>query len=493
MTASYRPGTEHYLALFEPRGVVVAGASTHPGKFGFVALHNILASGFEGRVFPTNRDGGEILGVPTLTDLDDVPDGEADLVFVCTPASTNPGLLQQAAKKGIRAAFIASAGYGEAGEEGQRAQDDLVALAADLDMLVVGPNGQGVVSTPAKLCAQIVAPFPPAGAISVVSQSGNFVSSFENYALASGVGIARAVSCGNAAQVGVPDFLEFFADDPETDVALAYVEGVVDGRGFFERLEAVCEQMPVVLVKGGATSGGARAAASHTGSLATDDRVFDGMCRQAGAVRAATIEEAYELAASFATQPLPKGPNVIVVSTAGGWGVVTADALSQTDLSLLAMPDDLLADLDTKLPPRWSRNNPVDMAGGETKDTIPDVLATAARHPDVDAVVFLGMGIQGNTAKMERASRFYPDHGLERIVNFHERQDRRYTTAASELITELDKPVLTATELAVTSPDNAAVQGVVDSGRYCYPSSNRAVNALARLWQYSRWRQRRGL
>jgi acetyltransferase len=485
--------TEHYLALFEPRGVVVAGASSHPGKFGFVALHNILANGFEGEVFATNREGVEVLGRPTLPSMDDVPEGVADLVFVCTPAAANPDVLRTAAKKGVRAAFIASAGYGEAGPEGQQAQAELVALADELGMLVVGPNGQGVISTPANLCAQIVAPYPPRGRIGIVSQSGNFVSSFMNYAQLSGVGVSRAVSAGNAAQVGVADFLEFYAADPETDVALVYVEGVTDGRRFFERLRAVTEDIPVVLVKGGATSGGARAAASHTGSLATDDRVFDGMCRQAGATRVATIEEAYEVAATFATQPLPKGPRVAVVSTAGGWGVVTADAISHTDLELMPLPDDLRAELDTKLPPRWSRNNPIDMAGGETKDTITDVLATVAAHDDVDAIVFLGMGIQSNQGKLEREGPFHPDHGLERIVAFHDRQDRRYTTTAAELSDELDKPILTATELAVTSPENAAVRGVVESGKYCYPSSNRAVRALDHLWQHRRWRDRRGL
>lgn len=484
---------EHYLALFEPRGVVVAGASSHPGKFGFVALHNILAQGYAGSVFATNREGVEVLGRTTLTSMDDVPDGEADLVFVCTPASANPDLLRTAAKKGIKAAFIASAGYGEAGEEGQRAQDELVALADELGMLVVGPNGQGVISTPASLCAQIVAPYPPRGRIGIVSQSGNFVSSFMNYAQLSGVGVSRAVSAGNAAQVGVVDFLEFYAEDPETDVALVYVEGVRDGRAFFERLREVARQLPVVLVKGGATSGGAKAAASHTGSLATDDRVFDGMCRQAGVTRVATIEEAYEVAATFATQPLPKGDRVAVVSTAGGWGVVTADAISRTDLELVPLPDDLLAELDQKLPPRWSRNNPIDMAGGETKDTITDVLETVARHPEVDAIVFLGMGIQSNQGKLEREGPFFPEHGLDRIVAFHDRQDRRYTSTAAELADALDKPILTATELAVTSPGNAAVRGLVESGKYCYPSSNRAVNALAHLWRHRRWRDRRGL
>jgi acyl-CoA synthetase (NDP forming) len=488
-----RPTPEHFLALFEPRGVVVAGASGHPGKFGFVALHNIRACGYQGAVFATNREGTEVLGEPTLHSVDDVPDGAADLVFVCTPASANPDLLRAAAAKGIRAAFIASAGYGEAGVEGRRRQDELVSLADDLDMLVVGPNGQGVISTPASLCAQIVAPYPPRGRIGIVSQSGNFVSSFMNYAIASGVGVSRAASAGNAAQVGVADFLEFYAADPETDVALAYVEGVPDGRRFFERLRRVTEDIPVVLVKGGATSGGARAAASHTGSLATDDRVFDGMCRQAGATRVNTIEEAYEVAATFATQPLPRGGRVAVVSTAGGWGVVTADAIARTTLDLFELPGDLLAALDEKLPPRWSRNNPIDMAGGETKDTIPEVLSIVARHDDVDAVVFLGMGIQSNQGRLEREGPFYPDHGLDRIVAFHDRQDRRYTTTAAALADELSKPILIATELAVTSPDNAAVRGTIEAGKYCYPSSNRAVTTLDLLWRHARWRDRRGL
>jgi acyl-CoA synthetase (NDP forming) len=480
----------HFRALFEPKGVVVAGASTHPGKFGFVALHNILAADYGGAVFATNREGVDVLGRPTLTSLEGLPDGAADLVFVCTPAGANPDLLRAAAAKGIRAAFIASAGYGEAGDEGRRRQDELVALADELDLLVVGPNGQGVISTPVSLCAQIVAPYPPPGRIGIVSQSGNFVSSFMNYARWSGVGVSRAVSAGNAAQVGVADFLEFYADDPETDVALAYVEGVGDGRRLFERLRAVAERIPVVLVKGGATGGGARAAASHTGSLATDDRVFTGMCRQAGVVRAATIEEAFDAAAAFATQPLPAGPNVAVVSTAGGWGVVTADAVAGTDLDLVRLPDDLRRALDDELPPRWSRNNPIDLAGGETKDTIPAVLGIVARHRAIDAVVFLGMGIQSNQGRLEHDGRFFPGHGLDRIVAFHDRQDRRYTTTASELVAELGKPILTATELAVSDPANAAVRGVVETGGYCFPSSHRAVTALAHLWHYARWRRR---
>ncbi len=480
----------HFAALFEPRGVLVAGASTHPGKFGFVSLHNILANGYEGKVFATNRDGAEVLGIQSVADIAELPDGEIDLVFVCTPAAANPDLLRSCAAKGIKAAFITSAGYGEAGEAGIAAQADLVALAEDLDILLAGPNGQGVVSTPANLCAQIVAPYPPAGRIGVASQSGNFVSSFLNWSRATGVGISRAVSAGNAAAVNVADYLDFYASDDHTAVGLAYVEGIEDGRAFYERIKTIAAKKPMVLVKGGATAGGARAAASHTGSLATDDRVFDGAMRQAGVIRAETVEEAFETAATFATQPIPAGNRVVVMTTAGGWGVVTADAIHSSSLQLMTLPDDLLAQIDEHLPPRWSRNNPVDLAGGETRDTIPEVMSIIANHPEVDAIIYLGLGIQSNQARMMKEGRFYPDHGLDRIVAYHERQDARFAEAAAEISDATGKPILTATELAIADPENPGPAAVRASGRLCYATANRAVTALEHLYQYSRFQQR---
>ena len=485
------PTDEQFRALFEPRGVVVAGASTHPGKFGFVSLHNILACGFEGKVFATNLDGAPVLGVDTVPSIDDLPAGEADLVFVCTPKGANPDLLRACARKGIRAAFLTSAGYGESGEQGRADEAELVALCDELGILLAGPNGQGVVSTPASLCAQIVAPYPPAGSIGVASQSGNFVSSFLNMAIAIGIGISRAVSAGNAAATTVADFLGWYATDDATSVGLAYVEGIDDGRGFYDAIRAITPSKPVVLVKGGATSGGARAAASHTGSLATDDRVFDGACRQAGVTRAATVEEAFEAAATLATQPLPSGNRVVVMTTAGGWGVVTADAISRSRvLELVELPEDLLAEVDTLLPPRWSRNNPVDLAGGETRDTIPQVMEMIARHPSVDSIVYLGIGIQSNQAAMMKAGRFYPDHGLERIVEYHRRQDARFAQAAHDISVATGKPILTATELAVSDPSNSGPATVRETGRLCYPSANRAVTALEHLTRYAQFRRR---
>ncbi len=492
-TVRQRPTDAQFRALFDPKGVLVTGASTHPGKFGFVSLHNLLASGYAGGVYGTNLKGEEVLGVQTVADIADLPDDAIDLVFVCTPAAANPDLLRACAAKGIRAAFLTSAGYGEAGDEGQRAEDELVALADELGVLLAGPNGQGVVSTPADLCAQIVAPYPPAGGIGVASQSGNFVSSFMNMARASGVGISRAVSAGNAAAVTVADYLDWYADDEATKVGLAYVEGIVDGRGLMDRLAGAAARKPLVLVKGGATEGGAQAAASHTGALAANDKIFDGECRAAGITRAATVTEAFEAAATFATQPPANGPNTIVLTTAGGWGVVTADAITRDpDLVLMELPPDLQAAIDAKLPPRWSRNNPVDCAGGEVRDTIPEVLALIAEHPDVDAVIYLGIGIQSNQARMMREGRFYPDHGLERIVAYHQRQDQRFAEAAHELSVANAKPILVATELAVADPDNAGPATVRRLGRLCYPSGGHAVTALGHLVRYAKHREARG-
>jgi len=475
-----------FRALFDPAGVIVAGASAHPGKFGFVVLHNILRNGYAGRVYATNVEGGDILGVATHPTVGCIPDGAADLVVVCTPPKANVEVLRDCARKGVRAAFVMTAGYAEVGDDGRRAEAELVAVADELGLLLVGPNGQGVVSTPSSLCAQMVAPYAPAGRIGIASQSGNIVSSWLNLSNASGVGVSRAVSAGNAAAVEVADFLEFFACDTATDVSLAYLEGVRDGRALYESLGRATRAQPVVMVRGGATAGGSRAAASHTGALASDTRVFAGMCRQAGVALVPTVEEAFDTAATFATQPLPRGPNVVVLTTAGGWGVLTADAVARSDLSLLPLADDLRAAIDGLLPPRWSRGNPIDLAASETRDTIPEVLHLLGEHRDVDAVVFLGAGVQSNEAKLMRSGRFATGYGLERIIEYHERQDARYAGVAAEVSAATGKPVLVASELAVSDPTNPGPRTVRETGRYCYPSAHRAVVALDHLWRRAR-------
>ena len=480
------PQAEHYRAMFLPRAIVVVGASSHPGKFGFVSLHNILSNKFAGKVYATNLTAEIILGIQTVSSIDDLPINEIDLAFFCTPASANLGLLRQCAARGIRAAFIASAGYREAGTDGEQAEHDLVELAAELDVLIAGPNGQGVVSTPVSMCAQIVGPYPPQGGISVASQSGNFVSSFLNYARQTGVGIARAISAGNAAQISVGEYLEWFSQDDETRVSLAYIESVNDGKALESSFKFALKSKPLVVVKGGATDAGSRAAQSHTGALASNDKIFDGLCRSTGVSRAKTVEEGFDIAASFATQPLPRGNRVVVLTTVGGWGVVTSDAIAQDGvLDLITLPAALVQSLDELLPPRWSRNNPIDCAGGETRDTIPAILDLICAHEEVDSVIFLGLGIQSNQARMMSEGHFYPDHGLERIVAYHRKQDERFAQAAAECSVKYNKPVLVATELAVADPLNPGPATVRETGRLCYPSGTRAATALGHMYKYA--------
>ncbi len=479
----------HFAALFEPKGVVVVGASTHPGKFGFVSLHNILAGGYSGRIFATNPEKSNVLGINCLTSVDELLGDGVDLAFICTPASTNPEILRACARKGVKAVYVTSAGYGEVGKEGEIAQQELRDLAKSLDILLVGPNGQGVVSTPKNLCAQIVGPYPPRGSISVVSQSGNFVSSFMNYARLTKVGIARAVSAGNAAQIGVPEFLEYFATDSTTSVALAYIEGVDDGRRLLQSMRALAKVKPLVVLKGGATQSGARAAASHTGAIASDDRIFDGVCDDSGVIRVSDAERAFDVAATFATQPLPKGPNTIVLTTVGGWGVVTSDVIADEQvLNLMPLPEDLSTSLSELLPARWSRNNPVDCAGGETRETISDVMRLIAMHQEVDSIIFLGLGIQSNQARLMREGKFFDAFELERIVGYHERQDVKYAEVAAELSRQTGKPILVATELGVADPANPGVLAVQQTGRLCYASGQRAARALGDVYRYAKWK-----
>ena len=228
----------------------------------------------------------------------------------------------------------------------------------------------------------------------------------------------------------------------------------------------------------------ARGMAQH---LPFSDRVFDGVARQLGIVRAPTVEHAFEWAATFATQPLPRGRRVVVFTSVGGWGVLAADACAAAGLELVPLPEAVRTRIDALVPARWSRGNPIDLAGGETRDTIPEVLDLVCAHPDVDAVIHLGIGIQAAQAEVFRSGEFHPGHGLERIVDYHERQDRRYAEAAQAVSERHGKPVLVASELAYTDRayGNAGPLAVKASGRLCYPSAHRAVQALAALVQYA--------
>ena len=300
----------HFRALFDPRGVIVAGASAHPGKFGFVALHNILRCGYAGTVFATNLEGGSVLGIDTVRSVEEVPAGAADLVFVCTPAAANVALLKACAARGVRAAFVTSAGYGEAGS-GRRGRAARARRSSRTSSASCwrGRTARASSRRPRACARRSSVPTRPPGRIGLASQSGNLVSALDEH-----VGAERRRhqpgDLGGQRCDGFGRGLPRLVRRRRPDVGRPRVRRRHRGRPRLLRAHRARSRRrkPVVLVKGGATAGGQRAAASHTGALATDDRVFEGVCRQAGVTRALGIEEAFEAAATFATQPLPRGP-----------------------------------------------------------------------------------------------------------------------------------------------------------------------------------------
>ena len=384
------PTAEQFAALFEPRGVVVAGASTHPGKFGFVSLHNLLASGYAGAVLrhqPAGRGGAR--RADRLPTSPRSPTARPTSSSCARRRPPTPTCSRRARRRGSRRRSSrrpATPKRDRRASAPSRSSSTWPTTSASCSPARTARAS----SAPRRRCAPrsslrtrrpAASPSPARAATSCRASS----TSPGRPASASRGRSRRATP----RRCPSPTTSSFYADDPATGVGLAYLEGISDGRALFDQLADAARRKPLVLLKGGATAGGARAAASHTGALAADDKVFDGECRAAGITRAATVEEAFEAAATFATQPAPRGPRVVVVTTAGGWGVVTADAITtDRDLELIDLPDDLRDAIDDLLPPRWSRGNPIDCAGGETRDTIPDVLELVAEHDSVDAVVY---------------------------------------------------------------------------------------------------------
>ena len=242
---------QNLKSLFDPKGVVVVGASTHPGKFGFVALHNIINSGFSGPIYATNRERVSLLGIETVQHIRDIPPQTVDFAMICIPSESVTEALGELSKIGVKAAFIASGGYGETGAEGIQAEIELSRLSKELDIAIAGPNGQGFVSTPSDLCSQIVAPYPPKGGIAIASQSGNLLSTFMNLARQYNIGISRGISTGNQTCIKTSDYIRYFAKDSKTSVIVSYVEGVPDGRDFFNAVKDATKLKPVILIRGG--------------------------------------------------------------------------------------------------------------------------------------------------------------------------------------------------------------------------------------------------
>ena len=374
--------------FLQPGSVAVVGASRNPEKVGYGVFANLVQAGFPGPVYGVNPSGGELLGLPLYPSIDSIP-GPVDLgVFVVPPKAILEGI-PALARKGMKAAIAISAGFKEVGGEGIALEKRLKEAATAAGIRVLGPNCLGLINTHGALNASFSRGTPPKGAISFFSQSGALCTAVLDWAIGENVGFSKFVSLGNKADISESDIMEYLADDPETRVILGYVESIDDGRRFLRAAKGVTRRKPVVLVKAGTTAAGARAASSHTGSLAGSDRAYSAAFRQGGILRAGTVEDLFDLSRGFAMQPIPAGERLLILTNAGGPGILAADMAERLGIPLAEVSGELRARIRSQLPPTASLGNPVDVIGDARADRYRDVLGALRDEPSVDIVLVL--------------------------------------------------------------------------------------------------------
>ena len=374
-------------SLFDPDRVAVVGATEREGSIGRALVENVLA-GYDGDVVPVNPNHDRLFDRDCYPTVGDVP-APVDLAVVVVPAPAVPEVVEDAVAAGVDAVVVISAGFGESDETGRQRERRLVELADEHDIALVGPNCLGVISTPRGLNATFATTGASEGPISFLSQSGAFVTAVLEWAEARDVGFRRVVSLGNEAVLDEVDFLEAWGADPGTEVVLGYVEDIADGRRFLAAAGEVTRETPVVLLKSGHTEAGARAAASHTGSLAGRDRAYDAAFRQAGVIRAATVGELFDVGQALAGLEPPEGNRLAVLTNAGGPGVLAADAVEGTPLSLAELSTATREHLAAAIPDSADAENPLDIIGDADLDRFRATLETLLTAEGVDGVVVI--------------------------------------------------------------------------------------------------------
>lgn len=475
-------------ALFNPRSVAIIGASTNVAKWGFNFMLHLLHGGYRGACYPINPGGGEILGFQSYPTVLDVP-GEIDLAFILIPPGPAVEAVRQCAHKKIPACVVVTAGFGELEGEGERLQQSLREAALEGSIAMVGPNCAGITSPePMSLYCTMQPNFPPAGSIAIFSQSGQIGGSIQRVCEKHDIGISRFVSTGNEAVLKSSDYLEFFADDEPTRVVVGYVEGVSEGRRFFEAAKKLTKKKPLVLIKSARSAVGAGAAKSHTGALAGSDAVFEGLCRQAGIIRVSGIDEMFDVASALAAQPLPKGDRVGIVANGGGWGVLTADACIEAGLNVVPLPEETLQALDKRLPPWWNRRNPVDMVGGISRGSFFKAIEALAQSPALDGVIALGFGYADSVASVFQNAPNLGETG-KRVADDMIASDLRGLNFIMDVIAQHGKPVILSSENAYGADrdHNKAILEFRKRGIIVYPTPGRAARVLARMWRYRRY------
>jgi len=499
-------------AVFAPRGVAVVGASQDAAKWGGSLLSNLIDGGYRGAIYPVTPRGGTVFGLPSVASVDELPAGAVDLAVVALGAGQATAVVEACGRRGIPAVMVIAAGFSEAGRDGVALEHELAQAASGRDMTLIGPNCMGILANSSRLNAVgFIALRPEAGPISVVSQSGNIGTQLLMAAERRGVGIEKFISTGNQALTDTGDVLACLTDDEHTRVVVIYVEGLDDGRRFYEVARRTTVKKPVVVMHGGMTAAGRRAASSHTGAMAGSAEVFRAAARQAGLILAADPDESLDIATCLAYLPLLRGRRVAVVTLGGGWGVLTADALVAGGMKLAELPTQAVAEIDRLLPSYWSHGNPIDLVAS-VRDGVPErIIELVAGCDAVDAVIALALVGSPATGRAGQIAGSRADVrigsagpvGIEEVAARAERiGSPRADPAAGELndeelallrhIAEVmnasGKPIVTVPLVPVRRSVFAAPGA---HKPVLLPTPTAAVRALAAMASYSHHRERR--
>ncbi len=372
--------------IFKPNSVALIGASSNPAKWGGMVLGRALSCAFRGPIYPVNPKEKEISGLRAYSDVLEIPD-PVDLAVFTIPAAEIPATMKSCVEKGVKGAVVISADFAETGEHGKALEEETVRIARGGGLRFVGPNGNGMWTSAVGLNLSPL-PTPAAGGLALISQSGMFGAAAIHATMSKGFGLSKYVAMGNQADLTVADYLQYLDRDEDTRVIALYLEGMKDGRRFLEIAREVSRQKPILVLKGGTSAPGARATLSHTASIAGEDRIFDGVCRQAGLIRVSQLEHLFLMAEALLHQPVPRGERIAVVGN-GGQGVATVDNLAALGLETPELAPEDKRKLKEILPPHApTPRNPVDFAAGamDTSDEV-RVIEMLASLDYIDGII----------------------------------------------------------------------------------------------------------
>jgi len=384
----YRPSQEEIVRqmnrIMKPDAVAVIGASAENGKIGNSVMKNLINGGYQGAIYPIHPSATEILGKKAYKSVKDVP-GVIDVAVFAIPAKFVAQALTEVGEKKIPGAVLIPSGFAETGNVA--GQEEVVAVGRKYGVRLMGPNIYGFYYTPKNLCATFCTAYDVRGTTALSSQSGGIGMAIVGFSRSTKMGVSAIVGLGNKSDIDEDDLLTFFEQDDNTQIICQHLEDLKDGRAFAEVAKRVSKKKPVVVLKAGRTSQGARAASSHTGALAGNDKIYDDVFRQAGVIRARTLRDMLDFARGIPLLPTPKGENVVIITGAGGSGVLLSDACVDNQLTLMAMPPDLDAAFRKFIPPFGAAGNPIDITGGEPPTTYQNTVRFGLEEPRIHALI----------------------------------------------------------------------------------------------------------